>query len=93
MIVNEHIACARFHHAGKHFRQCRFTGTVLADNRQRLLFAQGKAERFYRLDCLAMKQASAIAKGLTEIAYFKQCFDHFTLSPCSAGNDRQKDAF
>lgn len=91
MIVNQQFAAGGFHHARQHLREGRFPGAVLADNRQRLPFAQGKTQWLNRLNRLTVKPAGAVAKGLTELANFQQCFDHFTLSPCSTGNDRRTD--
>ena len=71
MIVNQHFACSRFNHAGEHFRQGGFPGTVLADDRQGLFFTQRKAQRLHRVDSLTMKQPRAVAKGLTQVADFQ----------------------
>ena len=79
MIVNQQFAAGGFHHARQHLREGRLPGAVLADNRQRLPFAQGKTQRFNRLNRLTVKPAGAVAKGLTELANFQQCFDHFTF--------------
>ena len=45
MIVNQQFAAGGFHHARQHLREGRFPGAVLADNRQRLPFTQGKTQR------------------------------------------------
>ena len=71
MIVNQYFTAARLDHTREHFCQGRFARAVFTDNRQRLLFAQRKAQGFNSLDGLTVKQAGAIAKGLTQVTYFQ----------------------
>ncbi|SVK49536.1 Uncharacterised protein [Acinetobacter baumannii] len=92
MIVDQQLAGGGFHHAGEHLRQRGFAGAVLADHRQRLAFAQGKADRFHRLDVLAAEQPGAVAVGFAQVAHFQQRF-HVIAPPCSAGSGRRRSGF
>ena len=71
MVIYQHFAAGGFNHACQHLRQRGFTGTVLTDDRQRLFFAQGKAERLHGFNGLTMEQSGTVAKGLTQVTDFQ----------------------